>query len=294
MNAASRRTFAYPKEGVFQPNSSQAPTQPAQYGAPLPPPPAPQGRSRWIPHWSTILTALVFTTVGAMQVQSMLDEFVVSVPTEEEDAEDLADMIAAFDELPLVQSLRSSWRLVDGKRVPLWKEWIAYQALTEPARRAERLTTGPLAGSHGVAAQRIFLNEENGSMVHFVCFGAGTTGWPGIVHGGAISTIIDESFGRFAARKVEARTAITASLELSYVQKSVPGEWYVIILGLDDDHKDEQTDKKKYMAGVMACLEDGNLKYSDGNFDSVHPHVLAKALYVVPKAVKLPVIPDEF
>jgi len=139
----------------------------------------------------------------------------------------------------------------------------------------------------------VFTSEN--AMVHFVCFGNGTTGWPRVVHGGALATILDECFGRFAARQVKERTALTAYLETKYIEKCEPGQWYVIILGLDEARKNDQTERKKYVGGVLACCGEIGPKYTGEGFENVHPHVLATALFVVPKDVsQLQPIPDEF
>jgi hypothetical protein len=307
----SRRTFAYPKEGVFQaespPAASPRPHVQAQYGAPLPPPPPPRSASsRWyVPHWTTVLIAIGAFYYGLTTVLESLDDFPLRVPTQFEDDEQLAQMWDDFEKLPVVQNLRKSWHLVNGQRESLWTEWTAYQALNGPARRAERLTTGPLKGSHGIAAQKIFLNKRDGSMVQFVCFGNGTVGWPGIVHGGVISTVIDEAFGRYAARHLESRTGVTASLEVAYQQKSSPGQWYIIMMGEDDENGTKQSPTKMYMAGVMVSAEpwqQGAVNEYDGSSKGtgfatngeLRPHIRARALYVVPKTVQLAPIPDEF
>jgi len=73
------------------------------------------------------------------------------------------------------------------------------------------------------------------------------------------------------------------------------GQWYVIILGLDEARKDDQTERKKYLAGALACCGGIGPKYTGEGFENVHPHVLATALFVVPKDVsQLQPIPDEF
>jgi len=154
-------------------------------------------------------------------MRAAIADFSLEVPSEEDQAKDLAEAYRLFDKLELVQSLRSSWHMVDGERQPVWKEYTAYQAMTDPQERAGRLTSGPLGTSHGVAAQRVFTSQD--AMVHFVCFGNGTTGWPRVVHGGVLATILDECFGRWAARNVKERTALTAYLETKYLEKCEPG-----------------------------------------------------------------------
>lgn len=325
---ASRRNFAYPKEGVFQQQQQQPqhgspnglPPQQPQYGIeappqqshfqygtsllplPLPPQPPPPTPSRWRPRWTTVAIALISATLGFVQIRAAVQNFTFDVPSEEELAEDLKEAYRIFDELELVQSLRSAWHMVDGERKSVWHEHTAYQAMTDPQERAGRLTSGPLGNAHGVAAQRIFVSQDGvdgdvgkGAMVHFVCFGNGTTGFPRVVHGGAIATILDESFGRFTAKHVKERTAVTAYLETKYLDKVSPGLWYVIILGFDEAHKEDQTERKKYIGGVLACCEGTGPKYTGGSFENVHAHAIANALFVVPKDVsQLQPIPDEF
>ena len=248
-------------------------------------------------------------------------------PGSPEDLEQLELLSAELDDLALAQQLRSEWRLdpSTSHEEPLWREWAAYKSVAGRAGSQNRLTTGPLRGSQGLAAQRVFWNESEGLCVVFVNFGEGCCGWPGVVHGGAIATVVDESLGRCAmwslgdAQKVEQgeegpgrkHPMVTASLEMSYEDKCVPGQWYVVVSELDRFHGHESNDRKRYVAGAMVCAnEEGPTKEQilgdevapstgqdedeEESQEGAHVHVSARGLFVVPKGGGLRPIEGEF
>lgn len=158
-------------------------------------------------------------------------------PGSDEDREELEALKEEFDTLPIVQDLRSQ-RFVDpmtGQVAPVWQEWRAYKALSDPtspiaslSRRENALSTGPLKGSQGFAAQTVFWNESGKMAMIFMNFGEAVCGWPGNVHGGAIATFFDESLARVAGRCVKSGSTVTAHLDVDYVAPCHPGQWYVI------------------------------------------------------------------
>lgn len=89
-----------------------------------------------------------------------------ATPGSEEDVEELSLLAEELDALPLVQELREQVHEVDGVLQPVWREWVAYSGMKD--RRASRLTTGPLAGSAGLAAQVVFWNESKKELLLFV------------------------------------------------------------------------------------------------------------------------------
>lgn len=106
-------------------------------------------------------------------------------------------MNAQADALPIVLELRA--HNAD------WKEWPAYSNI-RPPHREHRLSTGPMAGARGLGVQRVFWNEKEGRAISVVFFGGGLSGWPGVVHGGTIATIMDESLGRVAILHLAQKT----------------------------------------------------------------------------------------
>lgn len=245
----------YPKEGVFQRNSPQQHplTRAAQHQPPSQSPNSlwqqppythntePLFYRRYLPTIQYLIY-LAFWVVsfnfGTRRIQAVANT--VQLPLEPgslEDAGYLQQLTAEYENLPLVQQLREEIAVdqVTGARAPAWREWAAYRALWDPTstiasieRRKNTLTTGPCAGSAGLAAQSIFYNERTQTLILFVNFGAGTCGWPGVVHGGAIATVLDEGLGRVALRSTVERAAVTANLEIEYKEKVLPGQWYVL------------------------------------------------------------------
>jgi acyl-coenzyme A thioesterase PaaI-like protein len=72
-----------------------------------------------------------------------------------------------------------------------------------------------MAGSAGLAVQRVFWDEEKQCATTVVWFGSGMAGWPGVVHGGALATVMDESLGRVAVRLLPERTGESSIKEWS-------------------------------------------------------------------------------
>jgi acyl-coenzyme A thioesterase PaaI-like protein len=175
---------------------------------------------------------------------------------------------------------------------PAWTSWDAYAGTddTTPlpgsprgiSAAQTRITSGPMAGSSGLAFQRVFHNASTGEVVSIVYFGAALSGWPGVVHGGALATLLDESLGRCALLRFPSRTGVTANLEMRYRAPTLTNDFYVIhatpvvsegdeVVGTDGTRK---SDRKLWVNGTLAS-EKGKI------------YVEAKALFVVPKGFEL-------
>lgn len=176
--------------------------------------------------------------------------------------------------LPIVQRLTAD---------PAWTSWDAYAGIYSPpdggsqgpSVARSRITSGPMSGSSGLAFQRIFHNAGTGELVTVVYFGAALAGWPGVVHGGALATVLDETLGRCAILTFPSRTGVTANLELQYRAPTLTNNFYVIraapVIGEDGIGKN---DRKLWVRGTLET-EKGRAA------------VEAKALFVVPKGYKL-------
>ena len=55
---------------------------------------------------------------------------------------------------------------------------------------------GVMSGTRGLGVQRAFWNAETREMVAVVWIGGGLAGWPGVAHGGAIATVMEEVMAR--------------------------------------------------------------------------------------------------
>ncbi|RYP35137.1 hypothetical protein DL767_003914 [Monosporascus sp. MG133] len=182
--------------------------------------------------------------------------------------------------LPLVQRLEAD---------PEWTSWDAYSGIEDSEtsatldagvaprrqRRGARLTSGALAGSRGLAYQRVFRNDATGECISVVYFGGGTSGWPGFVHGGCLATVLDESLGRCAILRFPSRTGVTASLELTYKAPTRTEAFYVVrARPASGEEVAGESDRKGWVEGSVETLDGRTC-------------VLARALFVVPKRIKL-------
>jgi acyl-coenzyme A thioesterase PaaI-like protein len=169
------------------------------------------------------------------------------------------------EKLPLVKLLTED---------PKWTSHDAYEGLSAEARD-HILSTGPMGGARALGGfQRIFYNAETGEVVTVVWFGGALAGWPGVTHGGAIATMLDEALGRCAIWKLPGRIGVTAALQLKYLKPVVTNSFYMIKAAPQED---QSTDTKQWV--------NGRLETVDGKIC-----VEARGLFVVPKKYETPPI----
>ncbi|PYH45388.1 PaaI family thioesterase [Aspergillus saccharolyticus JOP 1030-1] len=170
--------------------------------------------------------------------------------------------------LPIVQRLRAD---------PDYEEAEVYGNFSEEDKM-QRLTSGPLQGSRGIAFQRTFYNDKEKTAVNVAYLGQGLEGWPTMVHGGALGTVIDEHLGRVAIRNLPQRTGVTANLELQYRAPVLSNKFYTFHATLDQERS---TERKAYVRGEVRDMV-GKLC------------VEASALFVVPKKYQLREVGERF
>ncbi|EED19338.1 thioesterase family protein [Talaromyces stipitatus ATCC 10500] len=224
-------------------------------------------RSRWR---RRIILGLLSGSLGYFFGKSYIYE--QCFPTEPDSVQDVkyVKLIGKLlDNLPATWEARSDPRFV---------EWEAYDGFSN-GDKERRLTSGPLRGSRGLAVQKIFWNEEQKRCVNVVHFGKSLEGWPRIVHGGILATVLDETLGRVAIRSVPAHTGVTAHLDIKYINAVKSDRPYLVVAYLD---KERSTDRKAYVTG--------------GIFDPITKKVYCRceALFVVPKGLSLRRIEERF
>jgi acyl-coenzyme A thioesterase PaaI-like protein len=139
-----------------------------------------------------------------------------------------------------------------------------------------------MSGSSGLAFQRIFHNAATGEVITIVYFGAGLAGWPGVVHGGALATVLDESLGRCALLKFPSRMGVTANLELQYRAPAMTNNFYIIRARPVVDEGDDVVGKDGIRKSDRKLWVHGTFETEKGK-----TCVDAKALFVVPKKYQL-------
>ncbi|KIY63393.1 Thioesterase/thiol ester dehydrase-isomerase [Cylindrobasidium torrendii FP15055 ss-10] len=170
---------------------------------------------------------------------------------------------AALQSLPLLQAVREA---------PDANEWYETRpyANTAPERRANHFTGGALKGPSKLAISPLVRskNDETEAWI-IVHVGRGLCGHEGIIHGGLLATLLDESLGREALVNLPEKVGVTATLEISYRAPTKADQFIVIKTKLDE--------LKGRKAWVSGTVEDVNGKVL----------VQAKAMFVQPKYAAL-------
>jgi acyl-coenzyme A thioesterase PaaI-like protein len=134
-----------------------------------------------------------------------------------------------------------------------------------PEHKAHHLCAGPnaLGTSHVLGAyQQVYSSPSTGSVVVVVWLGPGATGWPGIVHGGVLGTLVDETCARAAFPSLAASGGIgvgkTAYMKVKYLSPSLARGFYVVRARVRPDEELDEKDrgKRDYKAFLDAVVED--------------------------------------
>ncbi|PGH14635.1 hypothetical protein AJ79_02970 [Helicocarpus griseus UAMH5409] len=184
------------------------------------------------------------------------------------EAKEISRLRWLMGKLRVVQKLRAD---------PDYVERDAYDNFAEE-EKPHRLTSGPMSGFSKISLQRVFWNEKEHKVVNVVFFGPGLSGWPFVVHGGALATILDETLGRVAILSFPARTGVTANLQIKYRKPVMAGEFCTVTAEIDHE---KSTERKAFVKG--------ELRDSSGNLCTE-----AEALFVVPKNLTLRTLGDNF
>ncbi|KAJ5825251.1 hypothetical protein N7474_002389 [Penicillium riverlandense] len=227
----------------------------------------PSTASRWT---RRLLYAGIFGSLGVYAGTRLTGEgWLPLTPGSAADRQELQRLEQMFDVgIPIVQELR---------RDPDYVETQAYMNYDDETR-PHRLTSGPMAGSRGLGLQKIFWNDKTKNLICVVYLGCGIEGWPRVVHGGALGTVIDESLGRAAIRHFPARTGVTANLDIHYRAPVFSGNFYTLHSTVDQSRS---TDRKAFATcevrdlGGRVCVE-------------------ASGIFVVPKRLQLERIGEEY
>lgn len=150
--------------------------------------------------------------------------------------------------------------------------------------------------------QRVWQERDTGDVVVLVYFGRAATGWPTVVHGGALATVVDEACGRVAMarlgdygkeeeeeegqRDTPARPVVTASLKLKYEARSPADNFYVVRARAKTDAELEERERGKgaYKVHVGAEVFRAETEVSPEGTEITGPRtVTAEALFVGPK-----------
>jgi acyl-coenzyme A thioesterase PaaI-like protein len=150
-----------------------------------------------------------------------------------------------------------------------WYETRPYQHYPEE-RRVNSLTAGSLRGPGKLALWPLIrVKKDESENYVFVHLGRGLCGHDGIIHGGLLATLLDESLGRTAIHNLPERVGVTAQLTLKYRAPTMADQFVVIRTRI------EEIKGRKVIAS--------------GRVEDLHGAVLveASATFVQPRYAKL-------
>ncbi|KAK9389163.1 HotDog domain-containing protein [Lipomyces mesembrius] len=136
--------------------------------------------------------------------------------------------------------------------------------------RERGFLAGTLRGVGKFAVPGIaFVNERTNESVSVIHVGSRLAGFPGIVHGGLIGSLLDEALARAAILPLPGKSAVTANLNINYRAPTFTNQVIAIKARVTDF-----TTNKSLVAGTV---------------ESAHGHLLAEAtgVFVVPKKFEL-------
>ncbi|KAF2810311.1 uncharacterized protein BDZ99DRAFT_387057 [Mytilinidion resinicola] len=238
-------------------NSGSAPTNVndlrPSFEAP-PPPPQKKPRSLFIYIWGT--TFVFFGLVAGHVARSFVAPPPFPDPESREDRFRLEVLRRDIDSLDIVKALRaegyhlhsdtalndsgagkSGWRELDflvisdpsGTKLEDASQTISNEQMLKP-EPTRTLTQKTMAGSGGLGVQRAFWNPVTRELIAVVFFGGRLSGWPGLAHGGAIATVLQDGLSRVVAGPDAILDSVPSpsSLSLTYARPTQANNFYVL------------------------------------------------------------------
>ncbi|KIJ15909.1 hypothetical protein PAXINDRAFT_168884 [Paxillus involutus ATCC 200175] len=158
-----------------------------------------------------------------------------------------ASLEESLQSLPLLHSLRSQ------PEADEWYEVRPYERFPED-RRVNNLTAGALRGPGKLALRPLVrARYDESEAVVIVHVGRGLCGHDGIIHGGLLATLLDESLARTAINNLPDKIGVTASLSINYRAPTFADQFIVIKVRLN-----EKNGRKAKVSGRVEDLK-GNL-----------------------------------
>ncbi|KAI9063979.1 Thioesterase/thiol ester dehydrase-isomerase [Trametes sanguinea] len=150
-----------------------------------------------------------------------------------------------------------------------WYETRPYLNLPEE-RRVNSLTAGALKGPGKLAIPPLVRSRHDASENWiFIHVGRALCGHEGVIHGGLLATLLDESLARVALLNLPEKVGVTANLNINYKAPTRADQFIVIKVKLD-----EAKGRKARVSGTVEDME-GNIL------------VEANALFIQPRYAKL-------
>jgi len=176
-------------------------------------------------------------------------------PTSPESLAYVESLEAKLQSLPLLKSLREQPDADD------WYETRPHSHMPEE-RRVNNLTAGALRGPGKLALRPLArCKKDESEACLFIHVGRGLCGHDGIIHGGLLATLLDESLARNAIINLPAKVGVTAKLALSY-RAPTRADQFIVIKTKLVEHKG----RKAVVSGRIEDLDGTLLVEADATF----------------------------
>ena len=173
------------------------------------------------------------------------------VPGSQEDALYTAALHRDVDELSIVKELRSYSNE--------WQEMEAYDDKSMLQRQSS-FTAGAMGGSRGLGVQKIFWNEKEQRSIGVAFFGGSLSGWPGVTHGGAIATIMQEHMERLIAGEkgdFSSADGLAMDMKITYRKPTLANRFHVIRAEIDESATIDDTDLPVITKATLEDIDSG-------------------------------------
>lgn len=159
------------------------------------------------------------------------------------------------------RSLQGLMLVAQMRRKEGWYESRPYDRF-DPQKVHNSLTAGSLRGPGKLAiAPMLFAKEDESEAVAIVHLGRALCGHDGIIHGGIIATVFDETLARNALVNLPSRIGVTASLTVNYKAPTMADQFVVLRTKLDTIDG-----RKARVSGTMETLDGDRLAEASGLF----------------------------
>ncbi|KAM0749748.1 Thioesterase/thiol ester dehydrase-isomerase [Meredithblackwellia eburnea MCA 4105] len=193
-----------------------------------------------------------------------------------------AQVEAGLQNLQLVKQLRAQLVPALQTQSPNETSLTSTEDTTElvPAYTESRPYAASVPGPHSLSAYTlrgpgkfavaplVFTTRDKKEAVFFVHVGGGMCGHEGVVHGGLLATLLDESLGRTAFYSLPNNIGVTATLTVKYRKPTFANQYLVI-----KTHTERAEGRKVWVKGRIENLSGETL-------------VEAEALFVEPRMAK--------
>ncbi|EIW71141.1 hypothetical protein TREMEDRAFT_28265 [Tremella mesenterica DSM 1558] len=159
------------------------------------------------------------------------------------------------------RELQGLWIVQQMRGKEGWYEARPYDRF-DPQKIHNSLTAGSLRGPGKLAIPPIvFAKTDESEAVAIVHLGRALCGHDGIIHGGLIATVFDESLARNALLNIRTNIGVTAKLSVDYKAPTMADQFVIVRTKLEHIHG-----RKVSVSGTMETLDGERVAEAKGLF----------------------------